>query len=55
MAQTAQVSNGIAQDIAGVNAAVTEIRQGGEHVQASAAELSKLAEQLGAQVAQFRV
>jgi methyl-accepting chemotaxis protein len=55
VAQTAQVSQSIARDIAGVNAAVIDIRQGGEHVQASAAELSKLAEQLGAQVAQFRV
>jgi methyl-accepting chemotaxis protein len=53
--QTAEVSKSIARDIAGVNQAVSGIRQGGEHVQASAAELSKLAEQLGAQVAQFRV
>jgi methyl-accepting chemotaxis protein len=53
--QTAEVSKSIARDIAGVNSAVAGIRQGGEHVQASAAELSKLAEQLGAQVAQFRV
>jgi methyl-accepting chemotaxis protein len=52
---TAEVSKSIARDIAGVNLAVTDIRQGGEHVQASAVELSKLAEQLGAQVAQFRV
>jgi methyl-accepting chemotaxis protein len=55
VSQTAQVSMSIAKDIAGVNLAVTDIQQGGEHVQASAAELSKLAEQLGAQVAQFRV
>jgi methyl-accepting chemotaxis protein len=55
VSNTAQVSRTIAQDIAGVNLALVEIRQGGEHVQASAAELSKLAEQLGAQVAQFRV
>jgi methyl-accepting chemotaxis protein len=52
---TAQVSKSIAHDIAGVNAAVADIRQGGEHVQSSAIDLSKLAEQLGAQVAQFRV
>jgi methyl-accepting chemotaxis protein len=52
---TAEVSKSIARDIAGVNASVADIRQGGEHVQASAVELSKLAEQLGAQVAQFRV
>jgi methyl-accepting chemotaxis protein len=55
VSQTAEVSKSIARDIAGVNLAVTDIRQGGEHVQASAVELSKLAEQLGAQVAQFRV
>jgi methyl-accepting chemotaxis protein len=55
VSQTAEVSKSIAIDIATVNQAVKEIQQGGEHVQASAAELSKLAEQLGAQVAQFRV
>jgi methyl-accepting chemotaxis protein len=55
VSQTAEVSKSIARDIAAVNAAVTEIRQGGENVQASAVDLSKLAEQLGAQVAQFRV
>ncbi len=55
VSQTAEVSKSIARDIAGVNQAVAGIRQGGEHVQASAAELSKLAEQLGAQVAHFRV
>ncbi|MGA2849358.1 MAG: methyl-accepting chemotaxis protein [Terracidiphilus sp.] len=55
VSHTAQVSKSIAQDIAGVNASVADIRQGGEHVQASAVDLSKLAEQLGAQVAQFRV
>jgi methyl-accepting chemotaxis protein len=55
VSQTAEVSKSIARDIAGVNSAVTDIRQGGEQVQISAAELSKLAEQLGAQVAQFKV
>jgi methyl-accepting chemotaxis protein len=55
VSQTAQVSRGIAEDIAGVNHAVAEIQEGGEQVQASAAELSKLAEELGAQVAKFRV
>ncbi len=55
VSQTAEVSRSIARDIAGVNAALTGIRQGGEDVQASAAELSKLAEKLGAQVAQFKV
>jgi len=55
VAQTAEVSKSIARDIAGVNAGVIEIRQGGEKVQANAAELSRLAEQLGAQVSRFRV
>ncbi len=55
VSETAEVSKSIAHDIAGVNAAVIDIRQGGEHVQASAVELSKLAEHLGSQVAQFRM
>jgi methyl-accepting chemotaxis protein len=55
VAQTATVSKSIAQDVAGVNVAVGEIRQGGEQVQGSAAELSKLAEQLKLQVGQFKI
>ena len=55
VSETADVSKSIARDIAQVNAAVLDIRRGGEHVEASAIELSKLAEQLGAQVAQFRM
>jgi methyl-accepting chemotaxis protein len=55
IAQTAEVSKTIARDIAGINGAVTDMRHGGEQVQASAAELSKLAEQLKARVEQFRV
>jgi methyl-accepting chemotaxis protein len=55
VSQTAEVSKGIARDIAGVNAAVVDIRHGGENVEASAIELSRLAEQLGAQVSQFRM
>jgi methyl-accepting chemotaxis protein len=55
VSQTAEVSKSIARDIAGVNVAVMEIRQGGEHVQASATGLSRLAEQLGAQVALFTI
>ena len=53
VSHTAQVSSSIAQDIAGVHASVSDIRHGGEQVQASASELSKLAEVLGARVAQF--
>ncbi|MGA7833517.1 MAG: methyl-accepting chemotaxis protein [Terracidiphilus sp.] len=55
VAQTAEVSKSIARDIAGVNMAVTGIRQDGEQVEFSAAMLSQLAEQLGALVAQFRI
>jgi methyl-accepting chemotaxis protein len=55
VSQTAKVSQTIARDIACVNTAVADIRQGGEQVQVSAAELSKLAEQLNAHVAQFRM
>jgi len=53
--QTAVVSKSIAQDIAGVDAASAEIRAGGEQVQASAGELSQLAEQLKGLVGQFKV
>ncbi len=55
VAQTAEVSKTIARDIAGINGAVTDLRRGGEQVQVSAAELSKLAEQLKVRVNQFRV
>jgi methyl-accepting chemotaxis protein len=55
IAQTAEVSRSIARDIAGVNAKIADIREGGAQVQASAVELSNLAEQLGAQLAQFRM
>ncbi len=53
IAQTAEVSKTIARDIAGINGAVTDMRHGGEQVEASAAELSKLAEQLKGRVSQF--
>ena len=55
VAQTATVAKAMAQDLAGVSAAADEIRAGGEQVQASAAELSSLAEQLQGLVGQFRV
>jgi methyl-accepting chemotaxis protein len=55
IAQTAEVSEAIARDIAGVNKDVADIRRGGEQVQASAVDLSLLAEQLKNQVAQFRM
>ena len=55
VSQTASLSNSIAQDIGGLDAATGAIRSGGEQVQTSAAELSKLAEQLKVLIAQFRV
>lgn len=55
VARTAGVSRSMARDLAEVNLAAGEIRTGGEHVQASAAELSGLAEQLRSMVSQFRV
>ena len=55
VAQTASVSKTMAQDIASVNTAAGEIREGGEQVQASAMELSRLAEQLKDLVSRFKV
>jgi len=55
IAQTATVSQSIASDITQVNETIGEISSGGENVQASAAELSKLAEQLKSLVGKFRV
>lgn len=46
VAQTASVSQSMAQDISRVDQSVSEIRAGGEQVEKSAVELSKLAEQL---------
>jgi methyl-accepting chemotaxis protein len=55
VAQTASVSRSIAGDIATVNDATAGIREGGEQVQTSASELSRLSEQLKSLVAQFSV
>ena len=55
IAQTASVSKSMAQDLTGINAAVTEIRQGGEQVQTSTGELSKVAERLNTTAGQFKV
>jgi len=49
------VSREIAQDITAVDTITVDIRSGGEQVQASAEELSKLAEQLKGLVGQFKV
>ncbi len=53
--QTASVSKSIAQDISSVNAAVEAIAQNGQQVQASARELSTLAERLNTLAAQFSI
>jgi methyl-accepting chemotaxis protein len=55
VAQTASVSRSIASDIATVNGATAGIREGGEQVETSASELSRLSEQLKVLVAQFSV
>ena len=55
IAQTAGVSKSMAHDLTGVNAAVAEIRQGGENVQTSTVELSRVAEQLKATSDRFKV
>ena len=55
VAQTATVSRTMAQDITSVNTAANEIREGGEQVQASAMELSRLSEQLKELVGRFKV
>lgn len=55
VAQTALVSKNMAQDLARVAAAAGEIRAGGDQIQSSAAELSKLAEQLKELVGRFKV
>ncbi|MGB9254781.1 MAG: methyl-accepting chemotaxis protein [Candidatus Korobacteraceae bacterium] len=55
VAQTASVSRSIASDIATVNSATAGIREGGEQVETSASELSRLSEQLKVLVAQFSV
>jgi methyl-accepting chemotaxis protein len=49
------VSRDIAQDITAVDSITGDIRSGGEQVQASAEELSKLAEQLKGLVGQFKI
>lgn len=53
--EMSSVSRDIAQDISAVNGITGGIRSGGEQVQASAEELSRLGEQLKALVGQFKV
>jgi len=52
--QTATVSGSIAQEIAALSLAVSEIREGGELVETSATELHGLATHLGTLVARFK-
>jgi methyl-accepting chemotaxis protein len=54
VSQTATVSGSIAKEIAALSQAVTEIREGGSRVEASATELHGLASQLGTLVAKFK-
>jgi methyl-accepting chemotaxis protein len=55
VAQTATVSRSIARDMTTVTSAVTDIRQGGEQVAASAAEVAQVAAQLKTAAEQFKV
>jgi methyl-accepting chemotaxis protein len=55
VSQIASVSRTIAEDIARVNATAGELSGGGEQVQASAVELSKIAERLREQMGQFKI
>jgi methyl-accepting chemotaxis protein len=54
-AEMSTVSKDITQDISSVDTITGDIRTGGEQVQTSAAELSKLAEELKGLVGQFKV
>ena len=54
VSQTARVSGSIAQEIAALRIEVTEIRDGGALVEASANELHGLATHLGTLVARFK-
>ncbi len=55
VAQMASASRAMAEDIADVDTAAVNIRSGGEQVQASAIELSNLADRLNTLVGQFKV
>jgi methyl-accepting chemotaxis protein len=55
VAQTAAVSQEMARDIAGVSAAVSDIRQGSEQVLGASRELTGLANKLKEDVGRFKV
>ena len=54
VAQTAHVSQDMAQDIVGINTAVADIHQGGQRVQAESIGLSSLTEHLKSLIGQFK-
>ena len=55
IAQTAVASKDMARDLAVINEAVTDVHNGGEHLQASAVGLAKVAEHLNKTTGQFKV
>jgi methyl-accepting chemotaxis protein len=55
VAESSQVTQSIAQEIAGVDRATRTMADGSENVRASATDLSKLAEALQATVAKFQL
>lgn len=55
IAETASVSRTISEDIASIDIAVSEIRTGGEQVEQSSVELSRLSERLREEIGKFRV
>jgi methyl-accepting chemotaxis protein len=55
VAQSSQVTQSIAREIAGVDQATRTMADGSEHVRASAADLSKLADALQGTVAKFQI
>ncbi len=55
VAQSAQATQSVAAEIAGISGATGEIRAAGEQVQASAAEMKRLAEELRTLVGSFSV
>ena len=55
VAQTVSVAETMAREIAGINAVVAGIRDGGEQVQSNSVELAQLAGQLNGLVGQFKM
>ncbi|NCD33634.1 MAG: methyl-accepting chemotaxis protein [Spartobacteria bacterium] len=55
IAQTSSAAAVIAGDIAEINATIQEVRSGGDQVQVSSSELSRLAEALSEMVSRFKV